>query len=65
MLRAHLEPIYRATYNMGGILGTRRGSTVSGAFMAGDADDFDEETTDGAYQLTATVKALLLNDLTA
>ncbi len=51
---------------MGGIHGVLRRSTVNGALMAGDADDgFDDETAEGAYQLTAQVKALFLNDLIA
>ncbi len=50
---------------MGGIHGALRGSTVNGALMAGDADGFDDETAEGAYQLTVQVKALLLNDLIA
>lgn len=49
---------------MGGIHGVLRRSTVNGALMAGDADGFDDETAE-AYQLTAQVKALLLNDLIA
>ena len=33
--------------------------------MANDADDFDDENEDGAYQLAAQPRALLLNDLIA
>ena len=48
LLRSHLEPIYRATFNRGGFYGARRGSAVNGALMAGDADGFDDETAEGA-----------------
>ena len=30
--------------------------------MANDADDFDDENEDGAYQLAAQPRALLLNE---
>ena len=50
---------------MGGIYGSRRGAALNGALMAGNANGFDNKTAEGAYQLTAQVKAPLLNDLIA